>query len=61
MDHEQIMRCRQRIAEEERNAQEAPYDEAAELHRQKAKLYRTQLGILEQSWDGVPVRMQQGR
>lgn len=53
MDHEQIVRCRQRIEDEERNACEAPTDEAAELHRQKAMLYRTQLCILERSWSGV--------
>lgn len=53
MDHQQIVRCRQRIAEEERYASEAPCEEAAELHRQKAKLYRTQLGILERSWNSV--------
>ena len=53
MDDDRIERCSSRIAEERRLAQEAADDLAAELHVQKARLYETQLAILERGWAGV--------
>lgn len=41
-----IESCRRRIAEEERLIRAAPNPEAAELHVQKARLYRAQLATL---------------
>jgi len=50
---DRIARCRQRVADEQQLARDAPDDIAAELHVQKAKLYQTQLMILEDGWQGV--------
>lgn len=42
-----IESCRRRITEEERLIRAAPNPEAAELHVQKARLYRAQLETLQ--------------
>ena len=47
MDDVLIESCRNRIAVEDDLARTAPNPEAAELHAQKSRLYRTQLTILE--------------
>ena len=44
---EEIERCRNRVRSEEQQALSAPNAETAELHRQKAELYRLRLQILE--------------
>jgi hypothetical protein len=46
MGDDQIERCRSIIAREEKLVRSAPSEAAAELHRQKASLYRTRLALL---------------
>ena len=48
MDEEQIERCRAILAREEKLARSAPSEAAAELHKQKALLYRVELAVLEE-------------
>ena len=56
MEDGRIVRCQQRIAEEERLVREAPDEIAAELHVQKTRLYRTQLAVLQADWTGETQR-----
>ena len=46
MDERRIQECRAIVAREEKLARTAPSEEAAELHRQKAALYRSELASL---------------
>ena len=50
MEDGRIDRCKLRIAQERQLARDAPDDIAAELHIQKARLYETQLAVLERGW-----------
>lgn len=50
MDRDHINRCQMRLADEERRASEAACPEAAELHRQLASLYKTQIAVAERNW-----------
>jgi hypothetical protein len=46
MHDEQIERCLSILSREEKLVRSAPSEAAAELHRQKASLYRTRLNLL---------------
>lgn len=47
MDDERIEECEAILAREEGLVRTAPSEAAAELHRQKASLYRTRLALLK--------------
>jgi hypothetical protein len=58
MNDERIEECEAILAREEGLARTAPSEAAAELHRQKASLYRTRLGLLKRGLEPAQAALQ---